>query len=105
MHAERVIDRKVFGNQAGAHRIGMAQGSAVAPRSEDPSLSVGVNLVRQCRNTMDGALALLPVAVQTLSLLPGARAHVIAPLPSLWQFLRSLELPLVVGCAFVPWLI
>jgi hypothetical protein len=51
------------------------------------------------------ALALLPVAAQTLSLLRDAHAHVIAPLPSLWQFLRSLELPLVVGCAFVPWLI
>ena len=48
---------------------------------------------------------LLPVAAQTLSLLREARAHVIAPLPSLWQFLRSLELTLVLGCAFVPWLI
>ena len=45
------------------------------------------------------AAALLPVAAQTLSLLREARAHVIAPLPSLWQFLRSLELTLVLGCA------
>ena len=41
------------------------------------------------------AAAILPVAAQTLSLLRDAHAHVIAPLPSLWQFLRSLELTLV----------
>jgi hypothetical protein len=51
------------------------------------------------------ALALLPVAAQTLSLLRDAHAHVIAPLPSLWQFLRSLELTLVLGCAAALWLI
>jgi hypothetical protein len=51
------------------------------------------------------AAALLPVAAQTLSLLREARAHVIAPLPSLWQFLRSLELPLVLGCGLAAWLI
>jgi hypothetical protein len=42
---------------------------------------------------------------QTLSLLRDAHAHVIAPLPSLWQFLRSLELTLVLGCAAALWLI
>jgi hypothetical protein len=42
---------------------------------------------------------------QTLSLLREAHAHVIAPLPSLWQFLRSLELTLVLGCAAALWLI
>jgi mannosyltransferase len=51
------------------------------------------------------ACALLPVMAQTLSLLRDARAHVIAPLPSLWQLLRSLELPLVLGCAAALWLI
>jgi hypothetical protein len=51
------------------------------------------------------ALALLPVAAQTLSLLREARAHVFAPLPSLWQFLRSLELTLVLGCAIAAWLV
>lgn len=51
------------------------------------------------------AAALLPVMAQTLSLLREARAHVIAPLPSLWQFLRSLELTLVLGCALAAWLI
>jgi hypothetical protein len=51
------------------------------------------------------ALALLPVTAQTLSLLRDARAHVIMPLPSLWQFLRSLELTLVLGCAAALWLI
>jgi hypothetical protein len=51
------------------------------------------------------ALALLPVAAQTLSLLRDVRAHVFAPLPSLWQLLRSLELTLVLGCALGAWLI
>ena len=51
------------------------------------------------------AAALLPVTAQTLSLLRDARAHVIAPLPSLWQLLRSLEPALVLGCAIVLWLI
>jgi mannosyltransferase len=51
------------------------------------------------------AFALLPVMAQTLSLLREARAHVFAPLPSLWQFLRSLELTLVLGCAAALWLI
>ena len=51
------------------------------------------------------AAALLPVAAQTLSLLREAHAHVIAPLPSLWQFLRSLEPALVLGCALAAWLI
>jgi len=51
------------------------------------------------------ASALLPVMAQTLSLLRDARAHVIAPLPPLWQFLRSLELTLVLGCALAAWLI
>jgi mannosyltransferase len=51
------------------------------------------------------AAALLPVMAQTLSLLRDAHAHVIAPLPSLWQFLRSLELTLVLGCAAALWLI
>ena len=51
------------------------------------------------------AFALLPVMAQTLSLLRDARAHVFAPLPSLWQFLRSLEPALVLGCAAALWLI
>ena len=51
------------------------------------------------------AAALLPVMAQTLSLLREAHAHVIAPLPSFWQFLRSLELTLVLGCAAALWLI
>src|ERR1039457_479729 len=51
------------------------------------------------------AAALLPVMVQTLSLLREAHAHIIAPLPFLWQFLRSLELTLVLGCAAALWLI
>jgi mannosyltransferase len=51
------------------------------------------------------AAALLPVMAQTLSLLREAHAHVFAPLPSLWQFLRSLELTLVLGCAIAAWLI
>ena len=51
------------------------------------------------------ACALLPVAAQTLSLLGEARAHVIAPLPSLAQFLRSLELTLVLGSLAGAWLI
>jgi hypothetical protein len=51
------------------------------------------------------AAALLPVTAQTLSLLRDARAHVVAPLPSPWQFLRSLEPALVLGCAAVLWLI
>jgi hypothetical protein len=51
------------------------------------------------------ACALLPVAAQTLALLGEARAHVIAPLPSLAQFLRSLELTLVLGSLTASWLI
>jgi hypothetical protein len=51
------------------------------------------------------AVALLPVMAQTLSLLRDARAHVVAPLPSLGQFLRSLEPALVLGCAAALWLI
>jgi len=51
------------------------------------------------------AAALLPIMAQTLSLLREAHAHVFAPLPSLWQFLRSLELTLVLGCAAALWLI
>jgi hypothetical protein len=51
------------------------------------------------------AAALLPVMAQTLSLLREARAHVIAPLPSLGQLLRSLEPALVLGCPAALWLI
>jgi hypothetical protein len=51
------------------------------------------------------AFALLPVTAQTLALLREARAHVIVPLPSLWQFVRSLEPALVLGCAAALWLI
>ncbi|MGA2723422.1 MAG: glycosyltransferase family 39 protein [Bryobacteraceae bacterium] len=51
------------------------------------------------------AAALLPVTAQTLSLLREVRAHVVVPLPSLWQFLRSLEPALVLGCAAALWLI
>jgi hypothetical protein len=51
------------------------------------------------------AAALAPVMAQTLSLFGDARAHVIAPLPSLRQFFRSLELTLVLGCAAAAWLI
>ncbi len=49
--------------------------------------------------------AILPVVAQMLALLPEARLHVIAPLPSPVQFLRSLELTLVVGCAVGAWIL
>jgi len=49
--------------------------------------------------------AVLPVAAQMLALLPEARRHVIAPLPSPAQFLRSLELTLVLGCGVGAWII
>ncbi|MBZ5578168.1 MAG: glycosyltransferase family 39 protein [Acidobacteriia bacterium] len=51
------------------------------------------------------ACALLPVLAETLSLLRDARAHVIAPLPSPMQFVRSLELPLLAACAVGAWLL
>jgi hypothetical protein len=51
------------------------------------------------------ACAILPVAAQMLRLLPEARLHVIAPLPSPAQFLRSLELTLVVGCVVGGWIV
>jgi len=51
-----------------------------------------------------GAL-LLPVFFETLHLLGEARAHVIAPPPSLGQFLRSLKLLLVVLCGAGAWII
>src|SRR5271157_2037407 len=51
------------------------------------------------------AFALLPVVAQTLSLMREAPAHVVVPLPSLSQFVRSLELALVLGCAAAAWLI
>src|SRR5579871_394538 len=50
-------------------------------------------------------ILLLPVVSETLSLLRETRAHVIAPLPSLSQLLRSLQAPLVLGCAGGAWLI
>jgi mannosyltransferase len=49
--------------------------------------------------------AVLPVAAQMLALLPEARLHVIAPLPAPAQFLRSLELTLVLGCAVGAWMV
>jgi mannosyltransferase len=49
--------------------------------------------------------AILPVAAQMLTLLPEARQHVIAPLPSPVQFVRSLELTLVLGCAVGAWMV
>lgn len=49
--------------------------------------------------------AILPVAAQMLALLPEARLHVFAPLPSPAQFLRSLELTLVLGCAVGAWMV
>jgi len=51
------------------------------------------------------AVALAPVAAETQALLGQARAHVIMPLPSAAQFLRSLEPALVLGCAGAAWLI
>ena len=48
---------------------------------------------------------ILPVLFETISLLREAGAHVIAPPPSLAQFLRSLELTLLVACAGGAWLI
>ena len=51
------------------------------------------------------AVALLPVAAQTFDLMHEARAHVIARPPSLAQFLRSLQLPLIVICAAGAWLV
>jgi len=50
------------------------------------------------------AAALVPVSVQTLSLLREANAHVIVGPPSLLQFLRSLQLPLILACAGGAWL-
>lgn len=49
--------------------------------------------------------ALTPVVFETLALFREARAHVVAPLPSLPQLLRSLELTLVLGCAVAALLI
>lgn len=46
-----------------------------------------------------------PVAAETLDLLVDARAHVIAPLPSVSELIRSLELTLVAACAGGAWLI
>lgn len=51
------------------------------------------------------AVLILPVAFETLGLLREARAHVIAPLPSAREFIRSLELTLVLGCIGGAWLI
>ncbi len=51
------------------------------------------------------ACALLPVVVDSLALLRDARAHVIAPPPSGREFLRSLELTLVLSCAAGAWLL
>ena len=50
-------------------------------------------------------LFVLPVLRETLILLRDARAHVIAPPPSPLQFVRSLELTLVLACAGGAWLI
>ncbi len=49
--------------------------------------------------------AILPVSAQMLALLPEARKHVIAPLPSFAQLLHSLELTLVLGCAIGAWVV
>ena len=51
------------------------------------------------------AAALLPVAIQTASLLGEANAHVIVSPPSLFQLLRSLQLPLILLCVAAAWLI
>lgn len=51
------------------------------------------------------AVALLPVIVDTFSLFRQARTHVVAPLPSIAQLVRSLELTLVLGCAAAAWLL
>ena len=50
-------------------------------------------------------ILLVPAVSETLTLLRETRAHVIAPLPSFTHLLRSLELPLVFGCAAGAWLI
>ncbi len=50
------------------------------------------------------SVAILPVAAQTFDLLHEARAHVIARPPTLAQFLRSLQLPLIAICAGGAWL-
>lgn len=50
------------------------------------------------------AVALVPVFVQTFSLLREANAHVIVSPPSLVQFLRSLQLPLIFACTAGAWL-
>jgi hypothetical protein len=51
------------------------------------------------------AIVLTPVVVETLSLFHQAQTHVVAALPSPLQFLRSLDLALVAGCAAGAWLI
>jgi mannosyltransferase len=50
-------------------------------------------------------IAVVPVAIQTVDLMREARAHVIARPPSLAQFLRSLQLPLIAVCAAGTWLV
>jgi hypothetical protein len=48
---------------------------------------------------------MLPVLTETLGLLREAGAHVIAPLPTFSQLLRSLELTLLLACAGGAWLV
>jgi len=50
------------------------------------------------------AVTLAPVSVQTISLLREAQEHVIVRPPSLVQFLRSLQLPLILACAAGAWI-
>lgn len=50
------------------------------------------------------ACSLLPVLAATFSLLRDARAHVIAPLPSIGQFVKSLEWPLPAACVGGAWI-
>ena len=51
------------------------------------------------------AAAIAPVLLDTVALLHEARAHVIAHPPTFAQLVRSLQLPLILICAFGTWLI
>jgi len=51
------------------------------------------------------AAAFPPILEQVVALLPEAHLHVIAPRPAAMQFLRSLELTLVILCAAGAWIL
>ncbi|SRR5579883_316886 len=51
------------------------------------------------------AMLAFPVVAETVELLRDARAHVIAPLPSWKEFVRSLEPALLVACAAGAWVL